>query len=324
MSTRSLEALGVSTEPLTATALDPVGDATEASSRNWKGFFSTEQASDSPPAVYWEAVSWMQTDTDSLPQDHPSTTLRQGDASPPVALTNGTFSSTTLSRAGERTLLSVTSSGNSSSAAFTEDSMSHQPPSTWGTSAAASKTVDYTLGASKADFTDATDQNVTQPFEGVVSETGSTGRPTEIQSKNTQPNVTRHQPSSTAEETSDSTPPLGAGETSTSQPEPAWTSLPSVTLHTEASTNVSGADQEVSFESPTESSTGIHISSTQKLEGAEMVSSQTSEQTGGFGLTTVVPAVSYGAPEEHSVTDAPVVTEVVHTGTPATATERYL
>lgn len=322
MSTGSLEALGVSTEALTATALDPVGDATEASSRNWKGLFSTERASDSPPAVNWEAVSWMQTDTDSLPEDHPSTTLRQVDASPPVTRTNGTFSSTTISRAGERTLLSVTSSsGNSSSAAFTEDSMSHHPPSTSGTSAAASETEDYTLGASKADFTD---QNVTRPFEGVVPETGNTGRPTEVQSKNTQPNVTRHEPSSTSEETSDSTAPLGARETSTGQPEPAWTSLPSVTLHTEASTNVSGADQEVSFASPTESSTGIHTSSTQKLEGTEMVSSQTSEQTGGFGLTTVVPAVSNGAPEEHPVTHAPVVTEVVRTSAPATTTERYL
>lgn len=320
MSTGSLEALGVSTEPLSTAALGPVGVATEASSRNWKDFFSSEQASDSPPAVYREAVSWMQTDTDSLPQDHPSTTLRQSDASPPMARTNGTFSSTTISRAGERTLLSVTSSsGNSSSAAFTEDSMSHQPPSTWGT-----ETEDYTLGASKADFTDATDQNVTQPFEGVVSETGSTGRPTEIRGINTQPNVTRHQPSSTSEETSDSTPTLSARETSTSQPEPAWTSLPSVASHTEASTNVSGTEQEVSFESPTESSTGIHISSTQNVEGGEMVSSQTSEQTGGFGPTTVVPAVSNGAPEEHSVTDAPVVTEVVHTSAPATATERYL
>lgn len=327
MSTRPLEALGASTEPLATAA---VGVTTEASSRNWKAFVSTEQASDSPPAVSWEAVSLMQTDTDNVPRDHSSTTLGHGDASPPMAHTdlhtNGTFSSTTISRVGERTLLSVTASSSNSSSAFTEDSMSHQPASTWGVSAAASETEDYTLSvtSSRAGFTDVRDQNVTQPFEGLVSDSESTGRPTGTQSINTQPNVSRHQHSSTSEETSDSTPPLSVGETSTSQPEPAWTSSPSVTSHTEASTNASGKDQEIRFESSTESSAGIHISSTQKLEGTERVSSQTSEQTVSFGLTTGLPTVSSSTPGQHSVTDTPGVTVVTHTGTSTTATERYL
>ncbi|XP_011609480.2 protein HEG isoform X1 [Takifugu rubripes] len=325
MSTRPLEALGASTEPLATAA---VGVTTEASSRTWKASVSTEQASDSPPAVSWEAVSLMQTDTDSVPRDHPSTTLGHGEASSPVAHTdlhaNSTFSSTTISRAGERTLLSVTSS--SSSSAFTEDSMSRQPPSTWGVSAAASEAEDYTLSvtSSRADFTDATDQNVTRPFEGLVSDAESTGRPAVTQSINTQPNVSRHQHSSASEETSDSTPPLSVRETSTSQPEPAWTSSPSVTSHTEASTNASGTDQEIRFESSTESSTGIHISSTQKLEGTEMVSPHTGEQTVSFGPTAGLPTVSNGTPGQHSVTDTPGATEVTHTGTSTTATEsRY-
>lgn len=314
MSTRSLEALRLSTEPLTSAAARVMA---ETRSKNWK------EASDSPPAVSWEAVSWMQTDTDRLPQG------LLGESSSSVVHTdihsNSTFSSTTISRAGERTLLSVTSSSsNSSSPAFTEDTMSHQPHSTWGISAAAAETEDYTPSGTSArtDFPDPTEQNVTQSFEGIVSE--STGRPAGTRSIKTQPNVTQHQHSSTSEETSDSTPPLSVSASSTSRPEPAWTSSAPVTSYTEASTNFSITDQEIPLESSTESSTGIHFSSTQRLEGTEMVTSKTSEQTVSFSWTTGPPAVRTSTPEEHSVADTQMATEVVHTSTLATATERYL
>lgn len=320
MSPRSVEALRLSPEQLTSAAARIM---TETSSENWK------DGSDSPPAVSSEAVSWMQTDTDRPLQDPPSATLTLGGSPSSAVHTdihgNSSFPSTTVSRAGERTLLSVTSSSsNSSSPAFTEDTMSHQPHSTWAVSAAASETEDYTPSGTSAgtDFT-ATEQNMTLSLEGTVSETESTGRPAGTRSVNTQPHVTQHQHQPASEERSDSTPPLRLSATSTSRPEPAWTSSAPASSHTQASTNVSMTDRET-FESSTESLALIHFSSTRRPEGTEMVPPRTSGQTGGLDRTAGPPAAGTATPEEHSAAATQVVSELVHTSTLASATQRYL
>lgn len=243
--------------------------------------------------------------------------------------TNSSYTFTTIGRAGERTLLSVTSSSsNSTSSIFTEDSNSHQPSSAVGVSATAAETEDHTHTApsTSTDIRDTTNQHMTQSFRDLFPETGSTGRARGTQSFNGQPNSTQHQPFSPSEETSDSTPPLRVTELSTDQPEVSVSSTPPVTSPAGASTN-QGTHQGSGFRvgTSTESSTRGHSSSTQNQEGTEVVSSLTSEQSVGFGLTTGPPSVSGSTTEPGgSLTDRPVVTEVFLTTTPVTVTERYL
>ncbi|KAK9537466.1 hypothetical protein VZT92_005081 [Zoarces viviparus] len=275
----------------------------------------------------------MWTEEDRLPRDSPDTTLRLGDASAltshAAVHTDSTDTSTTISRAGERTLLSVTSSSsNSTSSASTEDSNSHQPPSTWGISASATETEDYTHSApsTRTDSRDTTDQHMTPSFKGLYPETGSTGGSRGTQSLTGQPNATHHQYTSTSEETSDSTPPLRVTEPSTDQSEVSVSSIPTVTSPAQGPTNISGTEQGSgsSVTTSTESSTGAHRSSTQNQEGTEGVSSQTREDSGGLGLTTATPTVISSTSEvDDSLTDTPVpVTEVFLPTTPVTVTER--
>ena len=259
------------------------------------------------------------------PQD--STTFRQGDASSSMSHTavhtDSTYTSTTITRAGERTLLSVTSSSsNSTSSAFTEDSSSH--PSTLGFSAGASETEDYTRSApsTRTDSGDTTDHHMTHSF----SETGSPEASRGTQSLNGQPNATQHHHTSTSEETPDSTPPFGVTEPSTDQFEASVSSTPPVTSPAEGPANVSGTEQESrsSVGTSTESFTGVHSSSTQNQQGTEGVSSQTSEQSSGFGLTTGPPTVSSTPELDDSLTVTPaLVYDVPLTTTPVAATERY-
>ncbi|XP_054471177.1 protein HEG [Anoplopoma fimbria] len=275
----------------------------------------------------------MSTEDARLPQDSPDTTLRLGDASASTSnaavRTDSTYTSTAISRAGERTLLSVTSSSsNSTSSAFTEDSNSHQPPSTWGVSARATETEDYTHSAPSTgtDSRDTTDQHMTHSSKGMDPETGSTGGSRGTQSLTGQPNATHHQYTSTSEDTSDSTPPLRVTEPSTDQSEVSVSSIPTVTSPPQGPANNTGTEQESgsSVRTSTESSTGAHRSSTQNQEGTEGVSSQTSEDSVDLGLTTATPAVSSSTSEgDHSLTDTPVlVTKVFLTTTPVTVTER--
>ncbi|XP_044072855.1 protein HEG isoform X2 [Siniperca chuatsi] len=326
-SSRSLEAISLSTEPLASTLVVATTEA--SSSRDWKDFTNTNQVPDSSPAVSWKTSSWMLTEKARL---HPDTTLRLEDASALMSHTtvhtDSTYTSTT-SRAGERSLLSVTSSSsNSTSSAFTEDSNSHQPPSTWGISARATETEDYTHSApsSRTDTRDPTDPHMTHSFKGTFSGTGSTGGPRGTQGLIRQPNATQHQHTSTSEETSDSTPPLSVTEPSTDQSEVSVSSTPPVTSPAEGPTNISGTDQGSgsSVGTSTESSTGAHSSSTQNQEGTEGVSSQTREESVSLGLTTAPPTVSSSTSElDDSLTDTPVlVTEVFLTTTPVTVTER--
>lgn len=329
-SSGSLEDISLSTEPLASTFV--VATTESSSSQNWKDFTNTDQVPDASPAVSWEAGSWILIEKAGLPQDSPGTTLRLGDVSALMSNTavhtDSTYTSTT-SRAGERTLLSVTSSSsNSTSSAFTEDSNSHQPPSTWGISASATETEDYTHSApsSRTDSRDTTDQHMTQSFKGTFSETGSPGGPRGTQGLIGEFNATQYQDSSTSEETSDSTPPLRVTEPSTGQSEMSFSFTPPVTSPAEVPTNISGTDQVSgsSVGSSTESSTGAHSSSTQNQEGTEGVSSQTREGNVTLVLTTAPPTVTSSTSElDDSLTGTPVlITKVFLTTTPVTVTER--
>ncbi|XP_036965223.1 protein HEG [Acanthopagrus latus] len=267
----------------------------------------------------------MLTEKARTPQD--STTFQQGDASSSMSHaavhTDSTYTSTTITRAGERNLLSVTSSSsNSTSSAFTEDSSYH--PSTLGFSAGSTETEDYTRSApsTRTDSGDTTDHHMTHSF----SETGSPEASRGTQSLNRRPNVTQHHHTSTSEETPDSTPPFRVTEPSTDHSEASVSSTPPVTSPAEGPANVSGTEQESgsSVGTSTESSTGVHSSSPQNQQGTEGVSSQTSEQSSGFGLTTGPPMVSSSTPElDDSLTVTPVlVYDVPLTTTPVTVTER--
>lgn len=328
-SSSSLEAISLSTEPLTSTLVVATTEA--SSSRDWEDFVNTDPVPDSSPAVSWKAGSWTSTEEARLPQDSPDTTLRQGDPSSSMSHTavhtDDTYTSTTVSRAGERTLLSVTSSSsNSTSSVFTGDSNSHQPPSTWGVSARGTETEDYTRSApsSRTDSRDTTDQHMTQSSKGVFSESGSPGGPRGLHSQTGQPNATQHQHASTSEETSDSTPPLRATEPSTDRSDVSVSSAPPVTSPPEGPTNVSGTvkGSGSSLGTSTESSTGAHSFSTQNQEGTE--GSQTREQSDAPILTTASPTVGSSTSElDGSLTDTPVlVTEVFLTTTPVAVTER--
>ncbi|XP_035532834.1 protein HEG [Morone saxatilis] len=310
-----------------------ISSSISSSSRDWKDFVNTDQVPQSSPVGFWEASSQMLTEEARLPQDSPDTTLRLGDASSSMSQTavhtDSAYTSTAITRAGERNLLSVTSSSsNSTSSAFTEDSKSHQPPSTWGISARATETEDYTHSApsTRTDSGDTTDQHMTQSFKGTFSETGSPGSSRGTQSLTGQPNATQHQHTSTSDETSDSTPPLRLTEPSTDQSEVSVSSTPPITSPAKGPTNVSGTDQGLgtSVRTSTQSSTEAHSSSTQNQESTEGVSSQTREQSEDLGLTAAPPTVSSSTSElDDSLTDTPVlVTEAFFTTTPVTVTER--
>ncbi|XP_034059973.1 protein HEG isoform X2 [Gymnodraco acuticeps] len=261
----------------------------------------------------------MMTDEARLPQDSPDTTLRQGDAwtSHTAVHTDSTYTSTDISRAGERTLLSVTSSSsNHTSSAFTEDSNSHQ----------ATDTEDYTRSAlsTRTDSGDTTDlQHSTSSFKAGFPETGSSGG---TQSLTGQPNVTDPRYTATSEETSDSTPPLRVTELSTERSEVSVSSSPSVTSPAGGPVNVSWTEQGRGFSvtASTESSSVGHSSSTQNQEGTEGASAHTREDLGDVGLTIVPPTVSSRTLEVDSpLTDTPVlVTEAFLTTTAGTVTDR--
>ncbi|XP_047198614.1 protein HEG [Hippoglossus stenolepis] len=304
--------------------------SSSGSSSGWKDLGITDLVPSVSHPVSWKARSWTLTEDASLPQDHPDTTLRLRDAtalaSQTAIHTDRTYTSSANSRGRERTLLSVTSSSNNStSSAFTEDSNSHQPPSTWGVPARATETEDYTHSApsTRTDSRDATDEHMTQSFKGTFSETGSPEGSRGTQSLTQPPNATWHQQTSESEETSDSTPPLSVTELSTDQSDVTVSSTPPVTSATGGPTSISGTEVETVSDvgSSTEASQSF---STLNQEGTEGLSSQTREETMGPGLTTAPPTVRSNTHDmDDFLTDTPVlVTEVSLNTSPVTVTER--
>ncbi|XP_042283264.1 protein HEG [Thunnus maccoyii] len=347
-SSRSLETVRLSTEPLTSTLVAATTDSisssssssssstsnSSSSSSDWRDPLHTDKLPDVSPVVSQKTMSSMATEDSSMPQDSPDSTLRMGDAvssaSQTAVLTDSTYTSTTISRAGERTLLSVTSSSNNStSSAFTEDSNSHRSPSTWGVPATGgTETEGYTHSApsTRTDSRDTTDQHITQSFGGIISETGSPGVSRGTQTLTGPPNATQHEHTSTSEGTSDSTPPLRVTEPSTDQSEVSVSSTTPVISPAGVPTKMSGTDQGSgsSVGSSTESSTGAFSSSTQNQEGTEGISSQTREKSVSFALTTAPPTVSSTTTNlDNSLTETPVLaTDILLTTTVVTVTER--
>ncbi|KAM8855973.1 protein HEG [Spinachia spinachia] len=336
-SSRPLEDIIHSTEPLASTLGVATMGTSSSSSRHWEGISVTDQASAASPAVSQEASPQMSTaKEDQLPRGSQDTVLQPGEASaraePPH--TGRTYTSTDISRAGERTLLSVTSSSSSSSSngtssASTDDSSSRQPLSTWGVSAGATDTEDYTHSApsTRTDSRDTTEQHMSRSFHGLFPETGSTGGSGGTPSLSGQLNATRRQFTSTSEETPDSTPPLGVTEPGADPSGgAASSSVPTATSPAPGPTTPPGTQRGsgLGVTTSAEPSTGAHRSSSQGQEGTGGVSSQTREDSVGLGLTTAPPTISgatSGAGD--SLTDTPaLVTEVPLTPTPVGVTQR--
>ncbi|XP_047193145.1 protein HEG isoform X1 [Scophthalmus maximus] len=306
-----------------------------SSSSDWKDSVNTDPGPGVTHAVSLESRSRWLTEDASLPQpqDNPNSTQWLGDATD----IDSTYTSTTITRAGERTLLSVTSSSSSSSSSssnstssmFTEDSNSHHPPSTWGLPARSTETEDYTHSAPSTgtDSRDTTDQHVTRSFNGTFSETGTPGGSRGTQSLTERPNATQHQHTSASEGTSDSTPSLRVTELSTDQSDVLISSTPTLSSATEGPTNISGTDPAESASNvatSTEASTAGHSFSTQNQEGTDGLPSQTGEASVGPGLTTAPPTVGSNTSEmDDSLTDTAVlVTEISLNTTPVPVTVR--
>ncbi|XP_037542303.1 protein HEG [Nematolebias whitei] len=316
----SLEAKNLSTEPLTFSFVITTEASSSSSSRDWKDFTNTKQMPVVAHTLSPEDRSFQSTEEENLPQDSPDTTLRLGGvtdlASQTAVLGERTYT-TTISRAGERTLLSVTSSSNNTSSAFTEDSSSRQPSSTWGSPPTPAETEDYTQSAPST-RTNGREQHTYGAFSETGSPVGIRGTPT----LTGQPNATTHQRSSTAQETPDSTPPLWVTELSTNQSEVSVSATPP----SFTPVNVSGTDDGSgsSVRTSTEATIGAHSSSTQNQEGTEGLSSRTSEGSMRRGLTAAPSTVSSSTSEMNdSSTDVPVVvTEVFLTTEPQNVTDR--
>lgn len=270
-----------------------------------------------------EDMSFQSTEEENLRQDSPDTTLRLGDAtssmSQTAVLADRTYT-TTISRAGERTLLSVTSSSNNSSPGFTQASSSHQPSSTWGIPPQPADTEDSTQSAPST-RTNAEERHT----NGASTEMGTPVGVTGTLNLTGQPNVTKHQHTLTGQETPDSTSHLGVTELSTDQSQVSVSGTYLFTSPVGGPVNVSGTDQGSGWSVgvSTESTTGPQSSITRNQEGTEGLSSQTSE--GSVGLTAAPTTVSSSTSGvKDSSTDVPVFsTEVFLTTEPATVTDRY-
>ncbi|XP_077584870.1 protein HEG [Stigmatopora nigra] len=146
-STKSLEAIRRSTEIFTS-SLDSTSSESGVSSKDWKDASQTQNLSDITRGVsnkpIFSPIMTQDSSHHSLEDVVPFRSQTQ-------TLTDSKFTATTINRAGERTLLSVTSSSsknNSSPSIFTEHSSAHQSPSTWSTeSTGETQTEDYTHSA---------------------------------------------------------------------------------------------------------------------------------------------------------------------------------
>ncbi|XP_076026120.1 protein HEG [Genypterus blacodes] len=334
-SSRPLEqSTRLSSEPITSSlvvATTESSSSISSSSSDWEDLPTPDHLPDFSPALSLTSRSWVGTEETRLPQDSPDSPASVSQTDRGVSLrTDSTYTSTTYSRAGERTLLSVTSpsSSNSTSSVFTEDSNSRQPPSTWAVPAKTPETEGYTDRAPYTRETTFVDQDVTQSTEQSFSESPSVS--TGTQSLTVQPKVTQDQDQlgSTSEGVSDSTPSLRVTDSSTDRSDVSLSSTPPVISPEDGgpgniSVTVQGSDSSV--ETSTESSTAAQTSVTREQGGTEGVSSQTREGGVGPSLTTAPPTVSTDVTDrDHTLTSTPVLTTEVFitTATAITATDR--
>ncbi|XP_019751080.1 protein HEG isoform X2 [Hippocampus comes] len=312
-STRSPETVGASTEPFTSSS---VGTSSEpsSSSRDWRVALRTQNLPDVSTGVSSKtSVSSMSTEDSSLWRDSSLSHLGDVVSSPSQAqiLTDSIFTSTAISRAGERALLSVTSSfsnksSSSSSSAFTERSSSHQPLSTWSIpSTGGAETEDYTHSASST-----RNEETSSLTQSSFPET-STGTQTLVGP----PNATEHQHILTSEATSHSTPTIAT----TDQLEESFSFTPPVVPPVRSPTLVSY--QEPTVETTAESSTRAISFSTQSLSWSTDGSSSKSEgEIVGFISTTAPPSISSTTNRQDTREET---TEVFITTAAVTVTERF-
>ncbi|XP_056145971.1 protein HEG isoform X2 [Lampris incognitus] len=329
---------------------------TESSGTAWEDLSIPDQLLNVSSALSLEPRPWTVMEEARLAQDNTESGLRPEDVtslssgtSRGVAInTDSTYISTTINRAGERTLLSVTSSNNSTSSVFTEDSNSRQPPSTGLSSVRGTESEDYTDSAlsTRTNDGDTThlDHHLTSSFRGTFSETESPESSKSTYFWMEERNTTQHHLTSISEETPNSTPPLrviGKDESSpsTDQLEVSVSSTLPVISSEGSTANISWTEQGHTSGSSTgtftESSSGVQTSSSQNQGLTEKVSSQTREESLGTGLTKVPPTISTSVtaldeslarflsdqPPFIPQTERPVLaTEIFLTTTPVTVT----
>ncbi|XP_034042109.1 protein HEG [Thalassophryne amazonica] len=316
------------TDPLTFMPLVATTEAS-SSSTNWEDLPNPEQVSDVFPALV--ARSWTVTDEARLPRHRPNSTMPHQDTTDLLSssVSDSTYASTTISRAGERTLLSVTSSSsNRTFSVLKEESTSHQPPSTSGIPARSTETEEYTDSAlsTRADAENTTAQHLSQTIKEMFSETQTSDVSSGTQTLTAQTNVTQNHHSSTPEMTSISSPPFRVTQPSTEQSEVPVRSTPPVTSLvgdiTNTSETVRGSDS--NFWTSIESSSEVYSSTTQSQENTRGVSSQTRENTTDLGLITAPPTANNTSSDLNDTqTDMPMLsTETFFTTPPITVTQR--
>ncbi|CAL9690639.1 unnamed protein product [Knipowitschia caucasica] len=280
------------------------------------------QAPMGSPSVSQEFWTWTETEDSSLLGDSPDSTLRLGDVTNISAQTyfntDSDYTSTTMSRAGERTLLSVTVlQNNFSSPLFTQDSTSNEPSATWALSLQTVEDYTRTISVPKTEIMD-TRQKQTDVYRETYSESVlSSGTETLT-------NSTDDQQAFTAHVTSNLTRSSEVTDPSLSQTESFVSSTPPMLSPAILPKHVS-PDAEVSpyYETSTEKSTQSLI--TQNQEGTERVPSRTEEDALDLhteALTTAAPTLSSWTPDCLTKTPPLVITEVFPTTTAATVTAR--
>ncbi|XP_023806488.1 protein HEG homolog 1 [Oryzias latipes] len=348
----SPEVANLSTEPLTSSfTTDAVSSSSSfssssssfssSSSTHWKELTHTSRISGLPHSVSWEpSWPWAFPAEDGLPQDSPDTSSQQGTSTALMSRSTFLTDSTTVSRSGERTLLSVTSSNsNSTSSTLAEDSNSHQPPSTWGLPPRSAEP-DSTQSGSSAGTNggETTERRVTETF----TDSGTAARARGAPSFSGQTNTTQQELLSSSQEISGSTSSLDTEQSDLSvSSTPPVTSplggLPNITGTNQGSgssvtgtnqgsgSSVTGTNQGSgsSVQPSTQSSTEAHSSSTQNQGRSEVSFLQTSE---GMGLPAAPSTVRTVVTEaENPLTDAPLLyTADFLTTTPVTVTKSQI
>ncbi|XP_061735879.1 protein HEG isoform X2 [Nerophis ophidion] len=258
-STRSQETIGASTEMFTSPTVGQSSETSSSSSSDWRDSPQTRHLPDVSLGISDRAPS-PRTVTEDLPRHSPRSSVRTAEpASSPwqtQALTGRTFNATAVSRAGERTLLSDTSS---SSSAVTRDFSSQRPRSTWS-AASTTETEDYTHSAPSLTVSSSSepDSPETQTLVGPVNASQHQYIPTSEEPSQSKPGISSTDPIS-------STPPAGR---------PTLASYPHSTVQTS-----------------TELSAGTGSFSTRRHEGTES-SPESKEESVSFVVTTAPPLVS--------------------------------
>ncbi|KAK7939625.1 hypothetical protein WMY93_002951 [Mugilogobius chulae] len=289
-SSSSLESTSLTTEPLSSTHSDGTGRT--QSSEGTPSSTHTDQLPVDSPVVSWEPRVWTWTESEdsSLLRDSPDSTLRLEDVtdlnSQTAINTDSAYTSTTMSRAGERTYFL------------------HLQHGLFSTNCRDRRLYTHYFSAQNRSYD-------TKPQTDSYRETYSEMRdPMLSTGTETLTNSTENEQTFTSQH-------------STSQTELLVSSTPPMLSPAILTTNVSTTNRETSYyyETSTEVSTEVHSVSTQKQEGTEGVPSRTEDDLVDFSLTTAAPTGN--SRTDDFLTEMPaLVTDIFPTTTPVTVTER--